>query len=136
MRPGPLVPNRDFASLPLPRPDISPPPVRCRPAVGAGGQRSHRDAFLAEKWDERRGAGKREVRCHLPPVLPGVKVGAGFFLELLCAYSSLLAFPPKNKMEKSVVFLCHLVHFILIIMKKKKKKRIKGSSKICIIADF
>lgn len=58
------------------------------------------------------------------PRSPGVKVGAGFFLELLlCAYSSLLAFPPKNKMEKSVVFLCHLVHFLLIIVKKKKKKK-------------
>lgn len=50
------------------------------------------------------------------PGSPGAKVRAGFFLELPCACSPLLAFPPKNKMEKSVVFLCHLVHFLLIIV--------------------
>lgn len=63
-----------------------------------------------------------EERGSVPsaPGSPGVKVRAGFFLELLCAYSLLLAFPPKNKMEKSVLFLCHLVHFLLIIVEKKK----------------
>lgn len=47
---------------------------------------------------------------------------AGFFLELLCACSLLLAFTPKNKMEKSVVFLCHLIHFLLIIVGGKKSE--------------
>lgn len=91
-----------------------PAPVPALPApLQPWGHRSHRDALLAEKlgreergWEERGSV----------PAAPGSKVRAGFFLELPCAYSPLLAFPPKNKMEKSVVFLCHLVHFLLIIV--------------------
>lgn len=139
-------PNGDFPSVHTGPAGQSPQPPAC-PQPG----RAQLPPRLVTRFRQKNGTKKErgwEEGCSVPSALgsPGVKRRGGlFFYSLSCSVPvprCLWAFPPKNKMEKSVVFLCHLVHFLLIIVGRTKKKKVnQGQFKyiyiyICIIANF